>query len=48
MDLAEGHTAAVDKLLSEEGGVFKAYNLGCGKGYSVLEVSSNVIEKARR
>lgn len=43
MDLAEGHTTAVDKLLSENTGVFKAYNLGCGSGYSVLEVSSRTV-----
>lgn len=39
MDLAEGHTAAVSKLLTEkEGGIFKAYNLGTGSGVSVLQV----------
>lgn len=39
MDLAEGHTAAVDKLLKEsKGGIFKVYNLGTGSGSSVLQV----------
>lgn len=43
MDLAGGHTAAVDKLLAEKnGGIFKAYNLGTGSGVSVLEVNRNL------
>ncbi|CUW09651.1 UDP-glucose 4-epimerase [Serratia grimesii] len=36
MDLAEGHLAAMDQLNITEG--FKAYNLGAGIGYSVLEM----------
>lgn len=35
--LAAGHVKALEKVLSAEGGVH-AYNLGSGKGYSVLEV----------
>ena len=38
VDLAKGHVAVLDKL-SKENGVF-TYNLGCGRGYSVLEVIS--------
>ncbi len=36
MDLAEGHTAALDYLGSHKG--WHAINLGTGRGYSVLEV----------
>lgn len=36
VDLAKGHVAVLDKL-EKESGVF-TYNLGCGRGYSVLEV----------
>lgn len=36
MDLAEGHLKALDHLASVEG--YKAYNLGAGVGYSVLEM----------
>ncbi|AUX73090.1 UDP-glucose 4-epimerase GalE [Erwinia pyrifoliae] len=36
MDLAEGHLKALDHLESIEG--YKAYNLGAGEGYSVLEM----------
>lgn len=36
VDLAEGHIAALNKLHSSEG--LFIYNLGCGKGHSVLEV----------
>ncbi|CAI0797620.1 UDP-glucose 4-epimerase [Serratia grimesii] len=36
MDLAEGHLMAMDHLDKIEG--FKAYNLGAGVGYSVLEM----------
>ncbi|CAB1214228.1 UDP-glucose 4-epimerase GalE [Serratia liquefaciens] len=43
MDLAEGHLAAMDKLNNTEG--FKAYNLGAGVGYSVLEMIA-AFEKA--
>ena len=35
VDLAKGHVAAIDKI--EKSGVY-TYNLGTGKGYSVLEV----------
>jgi UDP-glucose 4-epimerase len=37
MDLAEGHVAAVRKLLAD--GRSFTVNLGTGRGYSVLEVS---------
>ena len=37
VDLAKGHVKAVSKMLNEHIGV-SAYNLGTGKGYSVLEV----------
>lgn len=36
MDLAEGHLKALDHLAAING--YKAYNLGAGKGYSVLEM----------
>ncbi len=36
MDLAEGHLKALDHLPAIHG--YKAYNLGAGKGYSVLEM----------
>lgn len=35
-DLADGHVASVNKCISEEG--VRVYNLGTGKGFSVLEV----------
>lgn len=35
MDLANGHLKALDKLITNPG--FVTYNLGTGKGYSVLE-----------
>ena len=37
MDLVEGHIAALDYLLKRESG-FSAWNLGTGKGYSVLQM----------
>ena len=43
VDLAEGHLKALDHLSKVEG--YKAYNLGAGKGYSVLEMI-NAFEKA--
>ena len=36
VDLAVGHIKAVEKILSTTG--VEAYNLGCGHGYSVLEL----------
>lgn len=36
VDLAKGHVKALEKVLWDTGA--KAYNLGTGKGYSVLEV----------
>lgn len=43
VDLAEGHIKALEKLSSHSGLV--TYNLGTGKGYSVLEIIQN-FEKA--
>lgn len=39
VDLAKGHVAAVHKL--EENAGLKVYNLGTGKGYSVLDIVKN-------
>ena len=36
VDLAKGHLKAIEKILKEP--IFDVYNLGTGKGYSVLEV----------
>ncbi|WP_409252066.1 UDP-glucose 4-epimerase GalE [Bacillus sp. SCS-153A] len=36
VDLAEGHLKALDKVMAETG--VEAYNLGTGKGYSVLQM----------
>jgi len=44
MDLAEGHVAAVRKILEDFKG-WDAYNLGTGSGHSVLEVVT-AFEKA--
>ncbi len=43
VDLAEGHLKALDHLKTGRG--YRAYNLGAGKGYSVLEMIS-AFEKA--
>ena len=43
VDLAKGHIKALEKLISADGGIEK-YNLGTGKGYSVLEIV-NTFEK---
>jgi len=37
VDLADGHVKALDKLSKEQGGVW-IYNLGTGRGFSVLDV----------
>ncbi len=44
LDLASAHRLAMDALLAGQGPGKQAYNLGIGKGYSVMEV----IEAARR
>lgn len=44
VDLARGHVKALDKLFKENKGLF-IYNLGTGKGYSVLELI-HAFEKA--
>lgn len=38
VDLALGHIKALEKLLSKQQGSVDAYNLGAGKGFSVLDV----------
>ena len=43
VDLAKGHVAALKKL--QKGSGLNIYNLGTGKGYSVLEIIQNM-EKA--
>ena len=43
VDLAKGHLKALDKIYAENG--VKVYNLGTGRGYSVLEVVA-AFEKA--
>ena len=43
MDLAEGHVASVNKCLSDSG--VNVFNLGTGKGYSVMEILTT-FEKA--
>ena len=48
MDLANGHSMAVDKLIQSKNKVFIILNLGTGKGYSVLDIiktMSNVVGK---
>ena len=40
VDLANGHLKALEKLNKEHGGVW-IYNLGTGKGYSVLDIVKN-------
>ena len=40
VDLADGHVKAIKKI--EENPGLKIYNLGTGKGYSVLDVINNV------
>lgn len=42
MDLATGHVNAIDKIKENTG--VKVYNLGTGKGYSVLDVIKNFSE----
>lgn len=39
MDLAKGHFHALKKLFSDDMSGIKYYNLGCGNGISVLDVS---------
>lgn len=38
MDLASGHLKMLDKLRADEGSGVHTYNLGTGRGYSVLEM----------
>ncbi len=40
MDLAEAHVAALSRLFSEEGDACEVFNIGTGKGNSVLELIS--------
>lgn len=46
VDLAQGHVKALDRLLSSPG--MAIYNLGTGKGYSVLEMVSTFAEVNNR
>ncbi len=46
VDLAKGHIKALEKLAKEKQGLF-IYNLGTGKGYSVLDMV-NAFEKATK
>jgi len=45
MDIAEGHVSAVKAMLRQNSEGVRIYNLGTGKGYSVLEMV-NAFEKA--
>lgn len=45
MDLARGHVAAFNHLNKQQISGYEIYNLGTGKGYSVLEVVT-AFEKA--
>ena len=38
MDLAKAHILALEELLNESSSICETYNLGTGKGYSVLDV----------
>ena len=40
VDLAKGHVAALKKI--QKGSGLNVYNLGTGKGYSVLEIIQNM------
>ena len=40
VDLAKGHVAALKKLSNDSG--LNIYNLGTGRGYSVLEIIQNM------
>lgn len=44
VDLAKGHVVAIDRLMEEKAGKLDIYNIGTGKGSSVLELI-NVFEK---
>jgi UDP-glucose 4-epimerase len=46
MDLAVGHSVALDKLWHTDG--YKVYNLGTGRGYSVLEMIATMSAVAGR
>lgn len=41
MDLANGHVASLNNLF-QQNGCFRTFNLGCGKGYSVMDVIKTV------
>ena len=38
MDLAKAHVAAIDRMLHKDGESYEYYNIGTGKGESVLEL----------
>jgi UDP-glucose 4-epimerase len=46
VDLAAGHLAALNKLSTQAG--WQAYNIGMGKGYSVLEVIKSFAKIAKK
>jgi UDP-glucose 4-epimerase len=46
VDLAAGHLAALNKLSTQTG--WKAYNIGTGKGYSVLDVIKSFTKIANK
>jgi UDP-glucose 4-epimerase len=43
MDLAEAHVAALDHLARPDGPAFEAFNVGTGRGASVLEVVRQLV-----
>lgn len=48
MDLARGHVAAFDRIKKEGKVGLEVYNLGTGKGYSVLEIVAAMEEASGR
>ena len=44
VDLANGHVSAVRQIMSAESGV-RVYNLGTGRGHTVLEADSNYMSE---
>lgn len=48
MDLASGHVAALEKMISENWIGWRVFNLGSGRGYSVLEVSVTSRKERKR
>lgn len=48
VDLADGHLAALDRFAIGKVQGFEVYNLGTGKGFSVLEMVNNFAEASGR